>query len=512
MIHRLFSSLILLADRFCYQVPSDLGLCAEEVAFQNAQGHYLKGLFCQRAAQERHAGNHHDEKPVILFCPGTAGNLSAHLHYVELLCQAGFAVLGFDYTGFGQSEGKPSLKNLASDALCASDFLRQVKKVDRLGMFGVSIGANVALLAASFQPDLVRAVAVEGLAVQREAIWGILTEGIMGPRYIEAITYEGMPCPPRESHVLAPFRISRRFAGALAWLGTFIFPFQGKYPEVQVQALKDIPVFFIHGVEDPLLPFEATCQVYEAKPGEKRLWLIPEVGHAQEPVLAQDAEYAAQLGDFFHGLLSTHAQSGFPVPPITCEVIAQSAEAFTLKLYNPGPPGLALATILRKETVDFRTIWVRDEAIIPDIARGTPPKASCLRLFAASGCGDAIHVRITTRSYRYRTAFQSCIRKLSKTLHEGQLDELEALLYAMPQERPEAPFDFFLGLYCVQIMQRTQQKMPHIARVAAEAFTRYWPYGATDRQHNVPTPWNLVSAVLDRQVYTRHTPQGEHRP
>ena len=41
-----------------------------------------------------------DEAPVVLFCPGTSGNLSSHLYYVELLCRAGCAVLSVDYTGF----------------------------------------------------------------------------------------------------------------------------------------------------------------------------------------------------------------------------------------------------------------------------------------------------------------------------------------------------------------------------------------------------------------------------
>jgi hypothetical protein len=270
-------------------------------------------------------------------------------------------------------------------------------------------------------------------------------------------------------------------------------------------------VCFIHGVEDPLLPFEATLQVYPSKPGVKRLWLIPGVGHAQEPVLAQDAEYAAQLRDFFYGVLAG-VPPAYPAPAMTCEIIPQGvtsgagaagvagAKAWTLRLHNPGPPGLALTTVIGNRTVDFRTIWVEDQAEISGIVRAAQPQASCLRLFEVAGCGATARVRQTARGNRYQAAFQSSLRALSKTLHERRLQELEALVHAMPKSRPEAPFDFFLGLYCVQIMQRTRQKLPHIARAAAEAFTRYWHYGVQDGQHGVPTPWDLAAAVLGKAV------------
>src|SRR5947209_12447769 len=149
MLHRLLNALILLPDRYCYQVPADLGLSAEAVAFRNAHGQHLRGFWFEPGGQPVPAGMSPGEAPVVLFCPGTSGNLSSHLYYIELLCRAGCTVLGFDYSGFGQSAGQASLRTPVSDVLCASDFLRQEKHVEHFGIFGMSLGANIALQVAS---------------------------------------------------------------------------------------------------------------------------------------------------------------------------------------------------------------------------------------------------------------------------------------------------------------------------------------------------------------------------
>jgi pimeloyl-ACP methyl ester carboxylesterase len=508
MIHRWLNSLILLPDRYCYQEPADLGLHAETVVFPNAQGVPLHGLFCQSWSTEKAAHTPPGDRPVVLFCPGTSGNLSSHLHYVELLCRAGCAVLGFDYTGFGQSAGTASLQTLGSDVLCAGDFLRTSKQVERFGLFGLSIGANTALLAAALRPDVICGVAVEGLAMQQEVIRGILTRGIMGPRHIDTMVYDGLPQPRYAAHVLNRWHMRGWMADMFAWLGVACFPFQGKAPQRQVAALKDTPVLFIHGAEDPLLPFEATLQVYDAKPGAKRLWLIPGVGHAQEPVLAQDAEYAAQLGAFFHDVLPWQHQPHVGTPAITCEVVAQPGGAFTVQLRNPGPPAVVLLTMVHDTRVEFRTVWLSDAMALPQVLRHRPRQVGCLRLFTGSGCGNTIRHCLSRRGQRYREMFQPSIRGLSRLLHEGRLKDLDTLLQALPQDRPEAPFDFFLGVYCVQIMQRTRHKLPHIARAAAMAFCRYWHYGGQAAQRQLPTPWDLAAAILRTPVAPQYTPHG----
>jgi hypothetical protein len=266
-------------------------------------------------------------------------------------------------------------------------------------------------------------------------------------------------------------------------------------------------VLFIHGAEDPLLPFEATLQVYATKPGAKRLWLIPGVGHAQEPVLAQDAEYVAQLGNFFHPLLPSKVQPGVDTLSVTCDVAAQPAGVCTVRLHNPGPPGMVLLTIVYDTRVEFRTIWVADRVDLPTLGGDRPRQVSCLQLFAVTdGSRDTARLCPSARGQRYQEVFQPYIRGLSKLLHEGRLKDLDPLLHALPQARPEAPFDFFLGVYCVQIMQRTQHTLPHIARAAAAAFCRYWHYGQQAEQRQQPRLWDLASTVLEMPVASQATP------
>jgi pimeloyl-ACP methyl ester carboxylesterase len=496
MLHRLLNALILLPDRYRYQVPTDLGLSAEAVTFPNAHGQPLRGFWFEPVGQPGSAEMLPGQAPVVLFCPGTSGNLSSHLYYIELLCRAGCTVLGFDYTGFGQSAGQASLHRLVTDVLCASDFLCQAQHVEPFGVFGMSLGANIALQVAS-QRQEIRAVAVEGLALYSEITRGVLADGIMGPRSVTTIAYDGRPPAPRQHHVLNTRRVPGWLARCLARAGEACLPFAAKDPRVPARLLTDTPVFCIHGLDDPLLPFEATLQVYATLPGTKRLWLIPEVSHAQEPVLAQDGEYVAQLAHFFQAALQGDTRTG--LPSITCQLVPQGPERYALRLRNAGPPCMVLTTVMTEHALASRTIWVQDGTELPVIATGRQPTVSCLGLFEAAGDGERAHLRSTPRGQQYRTTFQPLIRELSKVLHERRLDALEPLLHRLPQERPEPPFDFFLGVYCVQIMQRTRHKMPHLAQMAARAFTRYWHYGPYVEQPGQPTLWTLATEILGQQ-------------
>lgn len=58
-----------------------------------------------------------------------------------------------------------------------------------------------------------------------------------------------------------------------------------------------LPMLFIHGDADDYVPTEMVYPLYEAKPGEKELWVVPDTAHA---LAYRDnrEEYTARVGEF----------------------------------------------------------------------------------------------------------------------------------------------------------------------------------------------------------------------
>lgn len=97
----------------------------------------------------------HDSVPAILMCHGFAGVKELLLPgFAEKFQNAGYAVLCFDYRGFGESEGErgrlqPALQQ--TDIRNALSFMGTVKEIDkaRIGLWGTSFGgSNVVAVAA----------------------------------------------------------------------------------------------------------------------------------------------------------------------------------------------------------------------------------------------------------------------------------------------------------------------------------------------------------------------------
>lgn len=92
---------------------------------------------------------------VIVF-NGNAGNRGYRAGLATALARRGFAVLLFDYRGYGGNPGTPSEEGLARDARAARDYLRSRPDVDpdRIVYFGESLGTAVATtLAVEFPPS-----------------------------------------------------------------------------------------------------------------------------------------------------------------------------------------------------------------------------------------------------------------------------------------------------------------------------------------------------------------------
>ncbi|HEX2773389.1 MAG TPA: alpha/beta hydrolase [Micromonosporaceae bacterium] len=90
----------------------------------------------------------------VLVANGNAGNRADRAPLAEALAAEGFAVLLFDYRGYGGNPGRPSESGLARDVRAAYRYLVDVARVpaERLVFYGESLGSAVVTELATEHP------------------------------------------------------------------------------------------------------------------------------------------------------------------------------------------------------------------------------------------------------------------------------------------------------------------------------------------------------------------------
>ncbi len=163
----------------------------------------------------------------LLISHGNGEDLGSILHWLMTFYQNGFSVFAYDYHGYGTSEGSPSENNTYRDIDAAYQYLTFILKVptNRIILFGRSLGSGPTIDLASTSP-------CAGVIIES----GLLTA-------FRVIT--GIPLLPVD-----------------------------KYRNNQKIKKIHVPILFIHGTQDEVIPFWHGTQLFKlANSPKKSFWV-----------------------------------------------------------------------------------------------------------------------------------------------------------------------------------------------------------------------------------------------
>jgi uncharacterized protein len=209
--------------------------------------------------------------PVVYYLHGSRWNLTGHVRRMEQLRRFGFSVFAIDYRGFGKSDGDlPSEQMVYEDARAGWEWLarRQPDPALRL-VYGHSLGGAAAIhLAASFAAGNPTGSQESGPQAR-----GLIVES----------TFTSL------ADVAAALSFS--------WLPTGLILTQ-KFDSIEKIKAVDVPVLFVHGTSDRLIPSRFSEALYRAARDPKKLLLV-ENGSHNNSMWMGDRQYQQALAELF---------------------------------------------------------------------------------------------------------------------------------------------------------------------------------------------------------------------
>lgn len=183
---------------------------------------------------------------VMLYLCGVGRNMGDYnyLARVSAFRQLGFSVLVFDYRGYGLSEGDfPNESQVYQDSQAAWNYLREERQVppEQIMIYGESLGGAIALDLALRHPE------AGGLVLQSS--FTSMTEAIRSNQFFQLFPVDQL--------------LTERFDSLS-----------------KVRSLQ-VPVLFLHGSADSVVPPTMSQQLYDAAPQPKQLFLISEADHVR---------------------------------------------------------------------------------------------------------------------------------------------------------------------------------------------------------------------------------------
>ncbi|MBL1176520.1 alpha/beta hydrolase [Pantanalinema sp. GBBB05] len=182
----------------------------------------------------------------MLYLCGVGRNMGDYnyLARVSAFRQLGFSVFVFDYRGYGLSQGSfPHELQVYEDSQAAWNYLRDVRRIPakQIVIYGESLGGAIAI----------------DLAIKHPNAGGLIMQS----------SFTAMAEVIQHRKVLQLFPINLLLTEKFNSLA-------------KIRSLH-IPVLFLHGQADSVVPFAMSQQLYDAASEPKQLFLIPDADHVR---------------------------------------------------------------------------------------------------------------------------------------------------------------------------------------------------------------------------------------
>jgi fermentation-respiration switch protein FrsA (DUF1100 family) len=194
---------------------------------------------------------------LILYFHGNDGNVSTSVSETALLRELGFTVLAVDYRGYGESDGRfPSEASVYEDGEAALAALVDWEVEPRdIYVYGHSLGAAIAIDLAARHPEL------GGLIVE-SGFTSIYAMARLEPQY-----------------GIYPVRLL----------------LNQRFDSISKVSRLELPVLYIHGTADQVVPYQMGEALYQRSGGRKRFVAVRGGGHDDNAAVAPEVLRAAIL-------------------------------------------------------------------------------------------------------------------------------------------------------------------------------------------------------------------------
>lgn len=235
--------------------------------------------------------------PAVVLCHGFLCTMAMDLPgYARRLADEGFAVLRFDYRGFGESDGEPRAELLplrqSDDVRAAVSFLRSQPEVDpaRIALWGTSFGGAVVLHAAALDERVCAVVAnvpvTNGQAwirsVNSDESWAGVEAALEADRVRRALTGVSEvvpvsafrpPLPDPDRDAFFARHAAHVSARELSWACVdAVLDFA---PDGLAARIAPRPLLLIASPSDTVAPVEQAEAAFACAGEPKRLFLLP---------------------------------------------------------------------------------------------------------------------------------------------------------------------------------------------------------------------------------------------